>query len=71
MDNLSQVAATRLADRIKQFWIARNYQGIKTHIEAARVRDRWGHKLVGREDSIWIIKSNIGPLGYPPKERAC
>lgn len=69
-DYHTQDGATILANKIRQYWIDREYDGILLSITPARVRDNWGRDLVER-NNFWIIKSNIGPLGYPPKERQC
>jgi hypothetical protein len=55
--------ATRLAKRIEQFWLDRGYAGIETTTGA-----EMGPKgKNGDQQSIYSVRSNIGPTGYPPQ----
>lgn len=56
-DHCSPAGATMLADRIKAFWQAQGYNGVKT-----RVVESGAAYL-----SMYAVRSNIAPLGYPPK----
>ncbi len=66
MDPTSRAGASIIADRIRNYWIAKGFDKIETHTEQSRVRDNWGRDLVDRTD-FWVVRSNIGPLGYPPQ----
>lgn len=55
-NNLSPSVAIKLRTQIESFWRGRGYAGIMTWIE-----DIPGTKYVA-------VRSNIGPLGFPPKE---
>ena len=51
--------ATRCADTIRNYWLARGYAGIRVWVEA--------QGRPGRSELLHIIKSNIGLQGFPPK----
>jgi hypothetical protein len=48
-----------LAQRIIVYWRARGYAGCKPKVL----------NLGSPEFPIWSVRSNIGPDGYPPKEK--
>lgn len=65
-ETMTQRSAQRLARRIASYWRERGYDGIKTTLEKQTVE--W---LDDRENApIWIVKTNIGPRGYPPRQAA-
>lgn len=55
-DWLSSVTAQQLADRIRDFWIAQGFHGIRTRIEPSALD----------HCTIWVVRSNI-VRGFPPK----
>lgn len=64
LDNCGEVGARRLADKIRRYWVERGYVGIRTStakLGGIKPR-RAGVK------PVWIVMSNIGPTGYPPKD---
>jgi hypothetical protein len=62
---LTEPNARKLAKRIEQYWRKQGYAGIKTHIVEhitdETTRERWDRH------TIYCIRSNIGPDGYPPR----
>jgi hypothetical protein len=52
--------AHHLVRTIKEFWLDHGYPGIAVWVETRFLKD--SHQ--GR--SVPVIRSNIGPLGYPP-----
>lgn len=61
-EHMNFPGATALAQRIEQFWRDRGYHGIKTFIEANECVER----KAGGGHMLYSVRSNIGPLGYPP-----
>jgi hypothetical protein len=60
--------AKMLGKRIEGYWRNRGYVGIQTHLIEHVVDD--GMCEPGERKTIYFVRSNIGPLGYPPKEKA-
>ena len=65
-DHCSRQGAAMLADRIRSYWIKAGYKSIEVSIVATQgtpERKPWDSQYVGE---IFVIKTNIGPRGYPP-----
>jgi hypothetical protein len=60
--------AERLAKRIEKYWKERGYAGIKTHIVEHIVDE--GIRERGEHKTLFFVRSNIGPLGFPPEQEA-
>jgi hypothetical protein len=56
-DHLSQDGAERLAKRIAGWWRSRGYHGIACVVQP----------LDFGKSVRFIVRSNIGPTGFPPK----
>ena len=63
---LSPSMAAQMAQKIRHYWIGRGYLGIKTWIEPLAFvgPDVNGDKI---GDKCKVIRSNIGPNGFPPR----
>jgi hypothetical protein len=59
--------AKRLARKVEAYWQTRGYFGIKTKI-VAHVDDALLEPSERR--TIYFVRSNIGPLGFPPRVAA-
>lgn len=64
-DHCSKAGAQLLASRVASFWIKHGYPKIRTRIE--RVYFEGMDKLEADGRQHWGVRSNIGPLGYPPQ----
>jgi hypothetical protein len=58
-DPYSQAGAAELAEMIRHYWLERGYRGVVTWV--APIKER---------KNLFAARSNIGPTGFPPKERA-
>jgi hypothetical protein len=56
-----KIHADACADKIVAHWKAQGYPTIKVTVEPASFNGP------NRSESLWVIKSNIGPLGFPPE----
>jgi|TARA_R100000501_G_C2582349_1_gene85150 hypothetical protein len=65
IDWSSKQGAEQIAARIKEYWRARGYTGLTTHLSCVNTRSKTiDHRW------IWQVRSNIGPTGYPPRGKA-
>lgn len=64
-DHCSQKGALLLAARIKTYWIKAGYRGIQVSIERRTDMPEYIPSNPNYGD-VFAIKTNIGPLGYPP-----
>lgn len=61
MDTLTSAGAQALARLIEAYWQAKGYAGIVTRVDAIpRTR--------GTHETLYGVRSNIGPQGYSPVE---
>jgi hypothetical protein len=60
--------AEKLAKRIERYWKERGYAGIKAHIVEHIVDLELLER--GERRTIYFVRSNIGPLGFPPEKEA-
>lgn len=65
-NTLTKVGAERLARRIEDYWRKRGYTGIKTKIDGHIVDNVLLEP--GERRTIFFVRSNIGPLGFPPRK---
>lgn len=66
-DHSSEEGAAKLAKTISDYWLKRGYGGIKTWVEkvASPIKAPSGRPAA---HTIYVIESNIGPDGYPPRQ---
>ena len=57
-DPYSLEGAKELGGMIREHWLDRGYRGIQV----------WLAPIKERKD-LFMVRSNIGPAGYPPRER--
>jgi hypothetical protein len=59
---MNKGSANAMATQIREYWREKGYYGIQTFVVPS-------FTPVGRHGpvEIYSIRSNIGPLGYPPK----
>lgn len=63
-DTLTEGGARGLAHKITRYWQRKGYKGIAVRIEPIEtIRLR-------ADEILYTVRSNIGPLGYPPRETA-
>jgi hypothetical protein len=65
---LTEAGAQRIAKKIENYRGARGYSGIRTCVEPLIVPDELCRDHERR--TIFVVRSNIGPLGFPPREAA-
>ena len=59
-DHGSRQGAKKMAARIIEYWQSRGCHGIEA----------WAEPVVKtRRGMVWGVRSNIGPDGFPPKDR--
>ena len=62
-DGFSAYGAGRLRSKIHDYWIRRGFLGIKVWMEKVSGESQG----LNNRTSVYIIRSNIGPDGYPPR----
>jgi hypothetical protein len=65
---LTSRGAQRLAKRIERYWQERGYAGIQTNLLPYIIDE--GMRERGEHKTLYFVRSNIGPLGFPPREAA-
>jgi hypothetical protein len=65
-NNLTEAGAKRLARKIEDYWRKRGYTGIKTKIVDHVDNDALLEP--GERRTIFFVRSNIGPRGFPPRK---
>ncbi len=66
VDYLDRDGANRLRDQIVSYWRRRGYLGIDVQVhEQNRQRRDFDGTLI--TTPVFVIRSNIGPKGFPPK----
>lgn len=69
-ETMSYDGAWALARKIEAYWIKRRYMGVEAHVINFRVMIDGRHEgASGERWNIWGVRSNIGPYGFPPRER--
>lgn len=64
IDGLTPSGAAELARSIEEYWRNKGYRGVKTWIHEAH----FDHGT--QRGTFCIVRSNIAPKGYPPREMA-
>lgn len=59
-DLCSHDGATRIAERIKAYWLKRGYRNIHTNVLRVVIP---GEEM---DNAVYGVVSNIGPSGFPP-----
>ena len=67
INGLNERGARILVLRLTKYWHERGYKGFKaTAIATYLPREETSDNI----SEYWVVRSNIGPRGYPPKEVA-
>jgi hypothetical protein len=66
-NHFTEKGAQKLAERIERYWAERGY-ACKTHLVEHITHE--AEREHGERHTIYFIRSNIGPLGFPPEKEA-